>query len=67
MLIPKFMTLQTGQQIIKIYILPNISRSKGNQIMEFGQLIKYNKRNIFFNNHAEYEVGRLVPDLFLFF
>ena len=61
------MTLQTGQQVIKIYILPNSSRSKGNQIMEFGQLIKYNKRNIFFNNHAEYEVGRLVPDLFLFF
>ena len=43
MLIPKFMTLQTGQQVIKIYILPNSSRSKGNQIMEFGQLIKYNK------------------------
>ena len=67
MLIPKFMTLQTGQQVIKIYILPNSSRSKGNQIMEFGQLIKYNKWNIFFNNHAEYDVGRLVPDLFLFF
>ena len=28
------------------YTLPNISRSKGNQTMKFGQLLKYN-RNIF--------------------
>ena len=28
-------------------MLLNISRSKGNQIMRFVQLIKYNKRNIF--------------------
>ena len=41
------MTPQTGQQIIKGHILPNISRSKGNQAMEFGQLIKYSVRNIF--------------------
>ena len=32
--------------------------------MKFGQLIEYNKRNIFFENHAENEAGRLVPDLF---
>ena len=43
--ISKFMTSQTGQQIIVIYILPNISRSKTNQVMKFGQLIE-NKRNI---------------------
>ena len=30
-----------------IHILPNISRSKGNQAMKFGQLVKYNMRNIF--------------------
>ena len=41
------MTSQPGQQIIAIYILFNISRSKGNQTMKFGQLIKYNMRNIF--------------------
>ena len=35
--------------------------------MKFGQLIEYNKRNIFFKNHAENEARRLVPDLFLFF
>ena len=33
------MTPQTGQQIITIYILPNISRSKDNQAMKYGQLI----------------------------
>ena len=42
-----FMTLQPGLQTIAIHILPNISQSKGNQTMKFGQLIEYNKRNIF--------------------
>ena len=41
------MTSQPGLQTIAIHILPNISQSKGNPIMKFGQLIKYNKRNIF--------------------
>ena len=41
------MTSQPGEQIITIYILPNISRSKGNQAMKFGQLTEYNKINIF--------------------
>ena len=27
--------------------MPNISQSKGNRTMKFGQLIKYNKRNVF--------------------
>ena len=27
-------------------MLPNISRSKGNHTMKFGQLIEYNMRNI---------------------
>ena len=41
------MTSQPGKQTIAIHILPNISRSKGNQTMKFGQLIEYNMRNIF--------------------
>ena len=41
------MTLQTGQETITICILPNISRSKGNQVRKFGQSIKYNEINIF--------------------
>ena len=43
------MTSQPGQQTIVIHILPNISRNKGNQAMKFGQLIEYNKKNIFLN------------------
>ena len=35
--------------------------------MKFGQVIEYNKRNIFFKNNAENETGSLVPDLFIFF
>ena len=42
------MTSQPGLDPIAIHILSNISQSKGNQTMKFGQLIKYNKRNIFF-------------------
>ena len=44
-LISKFMMPQPGKQLQ--YTLPNISRSKGNQAMKFGQVIEYNKRNIF--------------------
>ena len=47
-----------------MYILPDISQSKGNQAIKFGQLIKYN--NIFYLiNYAENETERLVLDLFL--
>ena len=41
------MTSQPGLQTIVIHILPNISRSKGNQTIKFGQLIEYHMRNIF--------------------
>ena len=41
------MTSQPGKQTIAIHILTNISRSKGNQTMKFGQLIEYNMRTIF--------------------
>ena len=42
------MTSQPGLQAIVVHILPNISQSKDNQTMIFGQLIGYKKRNIFF-------------------
>ena len=35
--------------------------------MKFGQLIDIARGKLFFKNHAENEVGRLVPDYFLFF
>ena len=43
------------------------SRSKGNLAMEFVQLLKCHKRNVFLQNHAENEAGRLFLDLFLFY
>ena len=44
------MTSQPGSQTIVIHILTNISRSKGNQEMKFGQLIECNLRNISLEN-----------------
>ena len=41
------MTSQPGLQTIAMHIFTNISRSKGNQAMKFGQLIEYNMRNTF--------------------
>ena len=35
-LISKFMTSKIGKQKIAIYILPNISKSKGNLTIKFG-------------------------------
>ena len=47
------MMSQPDLQSIAIHILPNISQSNGNQTMKFGQLIEYNKRNIFLQNLCE--------------
>ena len=41
------MTSEPGYQTIAINVFTNISRSKDNQAMKFGQLIEYNMRNIF--------------------
>ena len=54
------MTSQTGKPIITIHILPNISRIKGNQAMEFGQFIEYNIRNICLKNDTQNVVEKLV-------
>ena len=40
------MTSQLGEKALAIHIT-NISKSKCNQAMKFGQLIEYNIRNIF--------------------
>ena len=47
MFISNFIASQPGQQTIVVPILLNISRSKGNHRMKFGQLIGCNMRNIF--------------------
>ena len=33
-----------------MHMLPNISSSRGNQTMKFGQLIEYDMKNIFLEN-----------------
>ena len=45
--ISKYMTSQLGKQTIAIHILPNISRSIGNQTNKFGQLIENKMRSTF--------------------
>ena len=45
--ISKFLTSKPAQQTIGIHISSNISRSKSNQTMKIGQLIEYDKGNIF--------------------
>ena len=58
------MTSQTGQGTITIHILPNISRSKGNQITKLGQLKEYNMTGIFLGK--SYNVmEKLVPGHFI--
>ena len=58
------MTSQTGQEIITIHILPNISRSKANQTMKFGQLKEYNMASIFLEKSFDV-IEKLVPDPFI--
>ena len=41
------MTSQVRKQTIAMHILPEISRSKGNQTRKFGQLIEYNMTKTF--------------------
>ena len=56
------MTSQSGKQTTKIHILLNISRSKGNQTMKFGQLIEYNTRKLFLKNRTQNMTEKLFPD-----
>ena len=61
----KFLTPQTGWQVITIHILPNISRSKDNQTMKLSQVIGYNIRKFILGNHTQNVVKKLVLDPFL--
>ena len=58
------MTSQSGYQTIVIHILPNISRSKSNQTMKFGQLIECNMRNVFLEKSYTKCGGETSPRLF---
>ena len=58
------MMLKPGKQIITIHRLLNISRSKGNQTMKFGQLIEQNMRKFLMKNHTQDVMKKLFPDRF---
>ena len=47
-----------------IHILPNISRSEGNQTMKFGQLMECNMRNIFLEKSFTKYGGEASPRRF---
>ena len=55
------MKSQSGKQIIATHILPNISRSKGNQTTKFGQLIEYDMRSIFLEKSFTKCGGETIP------
>ena len=57
------MVSHTGQHIITINMLSNISKSKGKQIMKFRQLIEYNIRNIILQKNTQNVVEK--PDPFI--
>ena len=42
-------------------MLTNISRSKGNQAMKFGQLIEYDMRNTFLNKSYTKCIEKIIP------
>ena len=64
-LISKFVTSQPGKQTIVIQILI-VSRSKGNQAVEFGRLIECNMRNIFLEkSYTKFSRETECPDPFL--
>ena len=55
------MASQPRKQTTAIHILPNISRSKGNQTIKFGQLKEYNIRNLFFEKSYTECGGKSIP------
>ena len=55
------MISETGKQTVTIYILLNISKSKGNQTMEIDQLTEYNIRNIFLGKSYTKYGGEAIP------
>ena len=58
------MTSQPGKQTIAIQTLSKISRSKGDQIMKFGQLIEHNMASIFVEKSCTKCGGETTPRQF---
>ena len=60
-IISKSLTSQPGYETIAMHILPNVSRNKCNQAIEFGELIEYNMRNIFVEKSYTRCAGETIP------
>ena len=60
----KFMASQPGKQTTAMHILPNILRSKGNQIKKLGQLMEYSMRNIYLEKSYTKYAGETIPEPF---
>ena len=58
------MTSEPGWQTIAIHILNNISRSKGNEVMKFGQSIEFCMNKIFLEKSQAKSGGETIPRLF---
>ena len=58
------MMSQPGKQTIAIHIFTNISRSKGNQTKEFGQIYNITLETFFSKNHTQHVVDKLFPGPF---
>ena len=57
------MTPHPGKQTVTLPILLNLSQSKGNQTLKFGQVMEYNQKFFFFWKIMQKMRLRLVPDL----
>ena len=58
------MTSQPGKPTFAVHILPDISKSKGNQTVKFGQLLEFNIINIFLEKSCTKCVGETIPRSF---
>ena len=55
------MTSKAGKQTIVMQILPNISKSRSNQLIKLGQSKEYNIRNIFLEKSYRKCGGETIP------
>ena len=66
-LIPKFDVTTWLTNNHNTHIAQYLTKQKATRQPKYGQVIEYDKKNIFLQNNTENEVGRLVADLSLFF
>ena len=61
------MTPQPEKQTITMYLFPKFSRSKGNQTKNVGSVNRIKRKKCYIQNSCKKDIGRILPDLFLFF